>query len=318
MDVDAGGVLSLHHLRRRPEGRRRIAVLDEELPGIVQRLQPLRLVDQRLARQLGVRAVVIGDLQRVGRLAGVGIGIGDRHHPAGSAAGLVVERDRLDEARHLFGGGVIDRFHRGAKAHRRRHHLAVDHARQHDVDAVLRRAVDLRRDIELRNRDADHGVLIGRLELDRLELVRREGLGDLAALDDVGKTHRLLRLRMRDGGVTHHQLAGRHAHRGGCGFRQCDTPRGARAAHRIEIHHRAPAAAGNLRAEHGVVELRIVGGELDPHVLPARTELFGNDLRHGRGDVLAHVGLAAGHRDEAVGPDRIPALGSKSDGAAKA
>ena len=69
MDVDAGGVFRLQHLRRRPEGRRRIAVLDEELPGIVERLQPLRLVDQRLARQLGVRAVVIGDLQRVGRLA---------------------------------------------------------------------------------------------------------------------------------------------------------------------------------------------------------------------------------------------------------
>jgi len=44
--------------------------------------------------------------------------------------------------------------------------------------------------------------------------------------------------------------------------------RGTRAAHRIEVHHRAPAAAGNLRAEHGVVELRIVGGELDPHILP--------------------------------------------------
>ena len=42
------------------------------------------------------------------------------------------------------------------------------------------------------------------------------------------------------------------------------TPRGARAAHRIEVHHRAPAAAGNLRAEHGVVELRIVGRKTEP------------------------------------------------------
>ncbi len=41
MDVDAGGVFRLHPLGRRPERRRRIAVLDEELPGIVQRLQPL-------------------------------------------------------------------------------------------------------------------------------------------------------------------------------------------------------------------------------------------------------------------------------------
>ena len=41
MDVDAGGVLRLHHLCRRPEGRCGIAVLDEELTGIVELLQPL-------------------------------------------------------------------------------------------------------------------------------------------------------------------------------------------------------------------------------------------------------------------------------------
>src|SRR3569833_1026683 len=72
------------------------------------------------------------------------------------------------------------------------------------------------------------------------------------------------------------------------------------------------AAAGDLRAEHGVVELRIVGGELDPHVLPGRAELLGHDLRHGRGDVLAHVGLAAGHRDETIGRDREPVAGFES------
>ena len=144
VDVDAGGVLRLHHLGRRPEGRRRIAVLDEELPGIVEPLQPLGFVEQRLARQLGVRTTVIGDLERVRRLAGVGIGVGHRHHPAGGASGLVVERDGLDEARHLLCRAVIDRFHRGAVAHRRGHDLAVDHARQHDVDAVFGRAVGLR------------------------------------------------------------------------------------------------------------------------------------------------------------------------------
>ena len=48
-----------------PKRRRRIAVLDEELAGIVERLQPLCLVEQRLARQLGVRSAVIADLQRV-------------------------------------------------------------------------------------------------------------------------------------------------------------------------------------------------------------------------------------------------------------
>ena len=100
--------------------------------------------------------------------------------------------------------------------------------------------------------------------------------------------------------------AGRHAHDrpGSLGHRNAACGTGA--AHRIEVHHRAPAAAGDLRAEHGVVELRIVGGQLDPHVLPAGAEFFRHDLRHGGRDVLAHVGLAAGHRDDAVGCDRIP------------
>ena len=198
----------------------------------------------------------------------------------------------------FFACAVIDRLYRGAEAHRRRDEPAVHHARQHHVDAVFRRAVGLRGNIELRNRNADHGVLIRRLELDRLEFVGRKGLGGLAALDDFRKRHRLLRLRMRDRGLPDHQFAGRHAHRGGRGFRQCDAPRGTRAAHRVEVHHRAPAAAGNLGAEHGIVELRIVGRELNPHVLPARAEFFGDDLRHGRGNVLAHVGLAAGDRDD--------------------
>ena len=38
-------------------------------------------------------------------------------------------------------------------------------------------------------------------------------------------------------------------------------------------------------------------------------ELLADDLRHGGGDVLAHVGLAAGHGDEPVGRDRVPDAG---------
>ena len=43
-------------------------------------------------------------------------------------------------------------------------------------------------------------------------------------------------------------------------------------------------------------------------------ELFGNDLRHGRGNVLAHVGLAAGDRDDPVRRDRIPDAGIEIGG----
>ena len=102
------------------------------------------------------------------------------------------------------------------------------------------------------------------------------------------------------------ELACRHAHRTCRGFAQRDTPGGARPAHRVEVHHRRPAAAGDLGPQHGVVELRIVGRKQNPHVFPVGTELLADDLRHGGGDVLAHVGLATGHRDDAVGSDRVP------------
>ncbi|OIQ67100.1 hypothetical protein GALL_513240 [mine drainage metagenome] len=259
MDVDAGGVFRFQHLRRRPEGRRRIAILDEEQAGVVKPLQPLGFGEQGFARQLGVGSAVIGDLERVSRLAGAGIGIGHRHHPAGRRCGLVIEDDRLDEAMDLLCLAVVDRLDRRAVPDGRRDNLAIDHARQHDVDSEFGGPVGLGRDVELRNRNADHGVLLGGLQLDRLEFVRREGLGGLAALDDVRERHRFLRFRMRNRGLSDDQLAGRHAaHRNRGGFGQCDTPGGTRTAHRIEVHHRAPAAAGHLRAEHGVVELRIV------------------------------------------------------------
>ncbi len=309
VDVDAGGVLGLDHFRRRTEGRIGIAVLDEELAGILQALKPLGFIQQRLARQLRVRTAVIGDLERIRRLAGVGIGVGHCDDPAGRGTGLVVEDDGLHEAGYLLGLTVVDRFHRGAEAHRRGHHLAVGHARQHHIDAVLGRAVGLGGDVELRHRHADHGVLIRRLQLDRLQLVRREGFRRLAASDDLGKGHLLLRLRMRDHGVADHELVleiGRQAHGRGGRLRQCDAAGSARTAHGIKVHHGRPAAAGDLRAQNGIVELRIVGGERYAHVAPLRPQLLADDLRHGGGDVLAHVGLAAGHGDEAIRRDRIP------------
>ena len=46
MDVDVGGVFCLDHLRRGAQCGRRIAILDEELSGIAEALQTLRLVEQ--------------------------------------------------------------------------------------------------------------------------------------------------------------------------------------------------------------------------------------------------------------------------------
>lgn len=151
VDVDAGGVLGFHHLGRGAERSNGIAVLDEELAGILQLLKPHGFIEQRLARQLRIWTAVIGDFQRLRRLPGVGIGAGDGDDPARRRAGLVVERDGLDEARHLLRRAVVDGFHRGAEAHRRRHHRTIGHAQQHHVDAVLGRAVGLGGNVELRH-----------------------------------------------------------------------------------------------------------------------------------------------------------------------
>ena len=93
------------------------------------------------------------------------------------------------------------------------------------------------------------------------------------------------------------------------GFDQRHAAGGAGAPHRVEVHHRRPAAAGDRRAEHRVVVFRIVADQVDAHVAPGSAQLFGDDLRHRAGDVLTHVGLADIDGDEAVFADRIPDAG---------
>jgi len=76
-----------------------------------------------------------------------------------------------------------------AEAHRRRDDGAIGPCPAGITSMpYLAVAVGLGGDVELRHRHADHGVLIGRLQLDRLQFVRREGLRRLAALDDVGQS----------------------------------------------------------------------------------------------------------------------------------
>ena len=292
VDIDAGEIFGLDDLGSLLHRGGGVAVLDEEETLSPLFLQAARLIDDRLIGHLGVWAFVPIDLQR--RRGLLGAFVVDRYcdHPARSRAGLVLDHDGLDEARNLLGLAIVDRFHRRAIAHRRNRELAVEHSRHEGVDAVLAGAVGLRRNVELRQRLADLRALVRRFQRDRLELVGRPGLVRLAAFDDFGKGDALLDFAWMTRDSLARQFVLRHAHHLGAGLDERKAPGSAGAAHRVEIHPRAPAAAGQLGAKDRIIVFRIVRGEDDGHVLPGCLKLLGDELRHGAGDVLAHFGFA--------------------------
>jgi len=156
------------------------------------------------------------------------------------------------------------------------------------------------------NRLADQRVLARRLELDRLQLVGRPHLVCLAVGNNLGVAHLLAGLGVDDLAIGGTAFAGWHAHHHGTRFDQRDAPGRTGPAHRVEVHAHAPRAAGDQRTQHGIVVLGVVVRQHEAHHAPVGLEFFGHDLRHGGGDVLAHLGLADHHRDLAVRRDRIP------------
>ena len=90
------------------------------------------------------------------------------------------------------------------------------------------------------------------------------------------------------------------------GLDQRDAAGGTGATHRVEVHFRAPAPSGDVDAEDRIVVFRVVWGKDDRHVLPGCFQLLSDKLRHGAGNVLAHVGLGHGHHHLAVVTNRIP------------
>jgi hypothetical protein len=275
-----------------------------------ERLQALGFGEDRLARDRRVRTLVIGDLQRIGGLHRIAVGVCDRDDPARHRAGRILDRDGLDEARDLLGRAVVDRRHLRAIAHRRRDDPAVDHPRQERVDAVFRRAVDLERNVELRQILSDQRVLVGGLQRDRLHLVGGvcfcESRVDLARFDDVAVADRLAALVVDHLRIDRDAIDRSGAEHRGARVDQRQAARGARAAHRVEVHHRAPAAAGDDGAEYGIRIFGIVADEVDAHMAPGGAEFLGDELGHRAGDVLAHVGLADIDGDDPVRPDAVP------------
>src|SRR5208283_5711930 len=95
------------------------------------------------------------DLHQVGRADGGRIRTGKHHHPTWNRVGGVLEREAADVTLHAPGGGIVDRAYARAVARRRNLWTGIDHAFDGGVDAVARRAVRLRRNVERLRRTPD-------------------------------------------------------------------------------------------------------------------------------------------------------------------
>ena len=259
MDVDVGGVFRLDHLGRRAERRRGVAILDEEQPGIVERLQDaLASVSRESLDSLALGPFVKGDLQRVRLPCG-------RWHrcwppPPPSRSWLRSCRrgwTALMKPGTFLGLAVVDRFHRGARSA-----PAGSRPGRIPCPATSRRCRIWRCRWSWREYRAaaqDTPIMVYWSGVFSLIALSSSGVKVLVALPLLTISANVIDF-FDFGSVTvdsrNHQLIRRHAHRGGGGFGQCHAAGGTRAAHRIVVHHCAPAAAGDLRAKHGIVELR--------------------------------------------------------------
>lgn len=73
----------------------------------------------------------------------------------------------------------------------------------------------------------------------------------------------------------------------------------------IEVYYGWLVVVGDLCVKYGIVELGIVGGEIDLYVVLFCIEFFVDDLCYGGGDVLVYIGFVVGDGDEVIWCDWI-------------
>ena len=185
----------------------------------------------------------------------------------------------------------------------------VHHARKLHIDAVLRLAVHLLRDIAARDRLADEAELVARLELLRVHCGQRIGhlgeRGDLAVaqaavvrrIDDVGGPG-LQRFDIRVpllGGVRQQHLA--HLRAGDA---------------KIVVVGLHGAAADDRHllgiVERVAVERRIGRRPVEHHLRPVGVHLLGDDQRQRGHRALAHLGAGGEDGHRAIGRDAHPGI----------
>jgi hypothetical protein len=187
------------------------------------------------------------------------------------------QRDHPGHALHLADLVAIEDFHLGA-FHRRFQHRGVDHPRHLNVDAVSRRAVGLRRDV-----DAADFLAADQLELICLLQIRFADLGRFAGdrreFDDVSIGDTPPRLAVHDEAFVGRELARRHFPFVGDVVDQDASRLSAGHAQRHEVAGNGDAGGGDLRAFEQLVriavELWVGGGELAFHLRPVGVELLG-------------------------------------------
>ena len=260
------------------------AVREREMSGLSKQLR---------ARELRVRTLVPGDRQGVAALK-CGPRILRDHGDA------VRDPDHVVHARYGTCLAVVDVFDASAEDRRARDRC-VHHPRQPDIDPILCRTVDLRRNIGSRPRLADQRETAGRFERNilrhgelrgsRCERTVRSGAVRSGMIHDA-----VSRRALRTVDVP---LVGRggdeHGPRGGTGMPQRE-PRA--------VDRRTPARRlfAELRVDVGGVRRCELGGDA-PRI---GVELIGENRRQTVNDALAHFRFAQQNGDRLIGRDCEP------------
>ena len=243
----------------------------------------------------------------------------------------VVELHHFLHAGQRFGRCSVDGHELGAE-HRRCGDGRVQHLRQRHIDAVGRRAIDLRRDIDSRRRLADDRVVVTRLErrmhrrCEQRCLCRELAVRERAARSGM-RDFRKLRAALGSGNVPllrcsldQHDLrccAGEpHAEMTGAAH-------GAAAAGHLEVHHlrelerpevdaalhvlRHDRDDGHERAHQVAVRVVVGAGSfLDAHLAPVGLQFLGAHHRERRVHAGAHFAMRDDHGNGVVGADLDP------------
>ena len=287
-------------------------------------------VDFLRAGEVRHRTVVPRDLHRVDGRHGMPRRVGDHGH-ARRAAMVAIHLHHVQHTGHCGRRARVERLHRAAQ--RGAHHDArVSHARQRDVDAERRRAVELRRVLDAAHRRADQLELRGRLERCVARHRQQRSGGD--EFTECGALARhMLHHTLRDGDLRCRYLPrvsrGAHEHRarGRAGLthwkpevlraRRAAGEHQATVAHHFRRHPRGRAADQPIvirmerqSIDHGrdVVVDRALRRHFRADLRPVGIEFVGQQHRQRGMNALTHLGLRHDHGDVIVGADPHPAV----------